>query len=97
MALVAPADYTSAEHYAREVDLVLATGWLPLCRVDQLARSGDLFATALVGRPLLAVRDGDAIRVFGNVCAHRGSTLVEDGSSPTAPDSIGSITIESPS
>jgi nitrite reductase/ring-hydroxylating ferredoxin subunit len=51
----------------------------------------------LVGRPLLAVRDGDAIRVFGNVCAHRGSTLVEDGSSPTAPDSIGSITIESPS
>ena len=37
MAHIAPADYTSAEHYAREVDLVLATGWLPLCRADQLS------------------------------------------------------------
>ena len=58
-----------------------AAGWLPLCRVDQLARSGDRIALTLLGRPLLAVRDGDVIRVFGNVCAHRGSTIVEDGPS----------------
>ncbi len=79
LAHVTPADYVCPERYTREVDDVLASGWLPLCRVDQLARSGDRIALTLVGRPLLAVRDGDAIRVFGNVCAHRGSTLVEDG------------------
>ena len=76
-----PADYTDAERYAREAEHVLAAGWLPLCRVDQLVRSGDRIALTLLGRPLLAVRDGDAIRVFGNVCAHRGSTIVEDGPS----------------
>ncbi len=79
MAHLAPADYVSAERYAREVEDVLLAGWLPMCRVEQLARSGERFAMTLAGRPLLAVRDGDAIRVFGNVCAHRGSVVVEDG------------------
>lgn len=78
-ASLAPSDYVSAERYAHEVDDVLAANWLPLCRVDQLAQSGERVALTLLGRPVLAVRDGDAIRVFGNVCAHRGSTLVSDG------------------
>lgn len=78
-ARLTPGDYVSAERYAREVDDVLAAGWLPLCRVDQLAQHGAQFAMTLLGRPLLAVRDGDNVRVFGNVCAHRGSTLVDDG------------------
>lgn len=76
-----PADYVSAEQYAREIDDVLAAGWLPLCRVDQLQRPGERIAMTLLGRPVVAVRDGDDISVFGNVCAHRGSTIVDDGAS----------------
>ena len=60
---------------------MLAAGWLPLCRVDQLVRSGDGTALTLLARPLLAVHDGDVIQVFSNVCAHRGSTIVEEGPS----------------
>ncbi len=79
LAHLTPADYVSAERYEREVEDVLVAGWLPLCRVDQLARSGDRIAITLLGRPLVAIRDGGAVRVLGNVCAHRGSVLVDDG------------------
>jgi len=75
------ADYVDADRYALECERVLAAGWLPLCREDQLAHPGDRIALTLLGRPLLAVRDSDAVRVLGNVCAHRGSTIVEDGAS----------------
>jgi phenylpropionate dioxygenase-like ring-hydroxylating dioxygenase large terminal subunit len=74
-----PADYLDPAVYAREVESVLAAGWLAVCRVDQLDRPGARVALTIVGRPVVAVRDGDVIRVLGNVCAHRGSTLVDDG------------------
>ena len=76
-----PADYVDADRYARECESVLAATWLPLCRVDQLAEPDTRVALDLIGRPVVAVRDGDAIRVLANVCAHRGSVLVEDGTS----------------
>lgn len=74
-----PHDYVDAGLYTREAESVLAAGWLPVCRADQLDRPGARIATTLVGRPVVAVRDGDAVRVLGNVCAHRGSQLVDDG------------------
>jgi phenylpropionate dioxygenase-like ring-hydroxylating dioxygenase large terminal subunit len=72
-------DYLSREHYRREVDDVLAAGWLPVCRADQVSRHGDRLALTLLGRPLLVVRDGESLRVLANVCAHRGATLMDDG------------------
>ena len=74
-----PRDYTDPDRYAREVDAVLAAHWLPVCRADQLDRSGTRIAITLAGRPVVAVRDGDDIRVLANVCAHRGSMLLDDG------------------
>jgi phenylpropionate dioxygenase-like ring-hydroxylating dioxygenase large terminal subunit len=74
-----PRDYVDPEVYAREAELVLAAGWLPVCRADQLGLPGSRIATTLVGRPVVAVRDGDVIRVLANVCAHRGSQIIEDG------------------
>jgi phenylpropionate dioxygenase-like ring-hydroxylating dioxygenase large terminal subunit len=75
-----PNDYVDPLVYDLEVERVLGRAWLPVCRVDQLAQPGDRIATTLAGRPVIAVRgsDGD-IRVLGNVCPHRGSTIVDDG------------------
>ncbi|HSB85900.1 MAG TPA: aromatic ring-hydroxylating dioxygenase subunit alpha, partial [Ilumatobacteraceae bacterium] len=74
-----PRDYVDPHVYEREAELVLAANWLPLCRADQLDRPGARLAMTLVGHPVVAVRDGDTIRVLANVCAHRGSQIVEDG------------------
>ncbi|MGD9700973.1 MAG: aromatic ring-hydroxylating dioxygenase subunit alpha [Acidimicrobiia bacterium] len=79
-ASLVPNDYVDAAVYAVEAERVLCREWLPVCRADQLREPGDRIAVTLVGRPVVAVRDGDgAIRVLGNVCAHRGSQLVDDG------------------
>ena len=81
VAMLSPADYVNPTRYEFEVAQILATSWLPVCRADQLRTPGDRFAVTLAGRPLVAVRDpGGEIRVLANVCTHRGSTLVEDGS-----------------
>ena len=74
-----PADYVDDEVYAAEAERVLAAGWLPVCRVDQLAEQGGRYAVTLAGRPVVAVRTGGDVRVLANVCAHRGSRIVEDG------------------
>ena len=74
-----PNDYVDPDVFALECESVLAGTWLPLCRADQLAEPGARIAMTLVGRPVVAVRDGDAIRVLANVCAHRGSLIVDEG------------------
>ena len=72
-------DYVDPDVYAREVARVFAATWLPVCRVDQLDRPGRHVAVTLAGVPVVAVREADTIRVLANVCAHRGSQLVDDG------------------
>jgi len=74
-----PRDYVDLAVYAREVESVFAANWLPVCRADQLDRPGARIAVTLAGRPVVAVRDGETVRVLGNVCAHRGSMLLDDG------------------
>lgn len=75
-----PNDYVDPDVYAREVKRVFGRTWLAVCRVDQIARPGDRIAATVAGRPVIAVRGADgAVRVLGNVCPHRGSTLVDDG------------------
>ncbi len=78
-ASIAPTAYVDPQVYVTEVERVFRHTWLPLCRADQLRASGDRVALTLIGRPLVAVRDGNEIRVLANVCAHRGSQIVDDG------------------
>ena len=54
---------------------------MPVCRLDRIARSGDRYATTIAGHPVVAVRDGDDVRVLTNVCQHRWSTVAEPGCS----------------
>ena len=74
-----PRDYVEPSVYADELAHVL-TGWLPVCRVDQLGDPGSHVAVTLAGRPVIAVMQQDrTVAVLANVCAHRGSRLVDDG------------------
>jgi phenylpropionate dioxygenase-like ring-hydroxylating dioxygenase large terminal subunit len=75
------AAYLDEAVWEREVQHVFRSGWVPVCRVDQLPRSGDRYATTIAGHPVVAVRDGDDVRVLTNVCQHRWSTVAEPGCS----------------
>jgi choline monooxygenase len=69
--------YTSKGFAAIERDQVLAKTWTCIGVGAWVPEPGDLRPVQLLGLPLLMVRDraGD-LRVFHNVCSHRGLALV---------------------
>lgn len=75
-----PAAYTDPDIYEREVALIMRKSWLPLARVDQVAKPGDYISLDLFGQPVMVVhgKDGD-IRTMSRVCLHRAAPLTEDG------------------
>ena len=69
--------YTSDRFAAVERDEVLAKTWTCIGVGAWVAEPGDLRPVQLQGLPLLMLRDRDgALRVFHNVCSHRGLALV---------------------
>ena len=65
--------YTSPEFLAFEVEELFRKEWVCIGRVEEAAAPGDYWTVDLLGEPLLAVRAGDGrLRVFSNVCRHRG-------------------------
>ncbi len=75
-----PAAYADPDVYQREVALIMRKSWLPLARVDQVARPGDYISLDLFGQPVMVVhgKDGE-IRTMSRVCLHRAAPLTEDG------------------
>ena len=70
--------YVSDEFLALEYQQVMGAGWIGVAFDDDVAEPGDLFPVVAAGQPLLVVRDNDRrIRVFHNVCRHRGTQLVD--------------------
>jgi len=70
--------YVTAEGYAQERDAVFGASWAGVAFESDLPEKGSIFPVQLAGMPLLAVRDRqDEIRVFHNVCSHRGVALAE--------------------
>jgi phenylpropionate dioxygenase-like ring-hydroxylating dioxygenase large terminal subunit len=64
--------YLDPELFRHEVDRIMAPGWLPVARAEQVARPGDYLATELCGEQLVVVRDRNGtLRVLSNVCRHR--------------------------
>jgi choline monooxygenase len=71
--------YTTAEGYAQERDEVFGRNWAGVAFESDLPDKGSIFPVQLAGMPLLAVRGrDDVIRVFHNVCSHRGVALAEE-------------------
>ncbi len=70
--------YTSDRVFREERDQVLGTAWAGLAFASDLPQGGYAKPVDFMGLPLLILRGKDgAIRVFHNVCSHRGMILVD--------------------
>ena len=73
------AHYTDPETIAEENEAVLADGWAGLAVAADVPEPGDAKPLTFLGEPLLLLRDRNGIvRVFQNICRHRGMILVEE-------------------
>ena len=69
--------YTSPDFFRLELERVFAPSWACLGHAADVPRPGDLRPVHLLGVPLLMVRTASGtVRVFHNVCSHRGNELV---------------------
>ncbi len=69
--------YTSEDYARDERDGLLARTWMCVGVGHQVPKPGDLRPVTILGLPLLLLRDrAGEIRVFHNVCSHRGVELV---------------------
>jgi len=72
------AAYTSAAHFQRERDVVIGPTWAGLIFTDSLPDRPYALPVEFMGVPLLVLRDrAGELRVFHNVCSHRGMRLVD--------------------
>lgn len=70
--------YTSHETFVNDRERVIGANWACIGFTDQLPESNFALPIDFMGLPLLITRDtDDAIRVFHNVCSHRGLKLAE--------------------
>jgi glycine betaine catabolism A len=73
--------YFSEEIYARERERIFYREWVCVAREEQLPDPGDYLALDLAGESVLLVRTRDGgLAAHYNVCRHRGSQLVPEGS-----------------
>jgi len=73
------AHYTDPETIARENHAVLETTWAAIGVGADVPENGDAVPLSFLGQPLLLLRDDTgAVRVFYNICRHRGMILVEE-------------------
>lgn len=75
--------YTDPEFHELDKESIFSASWQQIGHISKLQNSGDQFIATVAGNPILAVRGQDnALRVFYNVCRHRGGPLaMEDCSS----------------
>ena len=72
------AHYTNADVISRENAAVLAGGWASIGFAKDVANKGDVAPVTFLEQPLMLVRGSDGnVRVFENVCRHRGMILVD--------------------
>jgi choline monooxygenase len=72
------AHYTDPATWAAERDALLFGQWAGIAFADDVPAPGDAWPVDYAGVPVLVLRDrAGAIRVFQNVCRHRGMILVD--------------------
>ena len=81
--------YFSEEIFQREKERILYREWLCAGREEEVAAAGDYLAVEIAGESVLVIRGRDgALAAHYNVCRHRGSRLVREGSSGSLGGSI---------
>jgi len=69
--------YTSEDFFAREQTELFAKTWTCIGNACNVSEPGDLRPVDFLGQPLVMLRNQqDQVRVFHNVCSHRGNELV---------------------
>ncbi len=70
--------YTSEDFFRLEQERVFARSWTFIGYAHELAEPGDAVPAVAAGLPVLMLKDADSrVRVFHNVCRHRGLKLVD--------------------
>lgn len=77
--VLSPRDYVAPDAFAREARALFASQWHFAAVADDLDRPGAHVAREVAGRPVLLRHDGERVRAFENVCAHRHCRLVPPG------------------
>lgn len=73
--------YHDEEIYRFEIEHILKKNWIVVGRWDQVEKPGDYFTTEMFGESIVIVRDAnDELHALINVCQHRWSQVVDDGS-----------------
>ncbi|WP_170390394.1 aromatic ring-hydroxylating oxygenase subunit alpha [Ruegeria arenilitoris] len=71
--------YTDPALHAEETRALLLDGWAGLAVTADVPEPGDAVPLEFMGIPLLLLRDrSGTVRVFQNICRHRGMILVEE-------------------
>lgn len=71
--------YIDPEYFKTEIRKVFYPNWFCLGFGNDVPKPGDVAPVDFAGIPLLMTRDRDnTIRVFNNVCRHRGMKLIEE-------------------
>ena len=69
--------YTTQAQLDIERQTLLAGSWIPIAVEEDVPVVGDVYPVSAAGQPLLVLRADDGnLRVFHNVCRHRGTCLV---------------------
>ena len=73
------ADYTSDAVYAEERERVWFDGWVCIGRDEEFPNPGDFLVRDIAGESVIVTRNqGGEPRAFYNVCAHRGTKLLDE-------------------
>jgi Rieske 2Fe-2S family protein len=76
---LAGADYTATASWDEERERIWFGGWVCVGRAEEIAGSGDYLVRDLAGESIFVVRTiAGALRAFYNVCAHRGTRLLDE-------------------
>jgi len=71
--------YTSDEIYEAEREALWFSSWAGICAEAEVAEPGDARPIDFLGVPLFVLRGKDGVlRVFQNICRHRGMILVTE-------------------
>ena len=71
--------YIDPDVFEEEKKAVLFSSWSGLAVTADVPEAGDAVPITFLGTPLLLVRDkNNVVRVFQNICRHRGMMLVEE-------------------
>jgi Rieske 2Fe-2S family protein len=76
---LAGTDYSSTNAYDEERERIWYGGWICIGRAEEIPEPGDYLVRDLVGESIFVTRNRDGgVRAFYNVCAHRGTKLLDD-------------------